>query len=65
MMPTLIMDDIIEARAGVRAQAIDIKGNLVDDFKISEINGNIHVLNAPSPAATSCLAIADEILNRI
>ncbi len=65
MMPTLTIEDIIEARAGVRAQAIDIKGNLVDDFKISEKNGNIHVLNAPSPAATSCLAIADEILKRI
>jgi L-2-hydroxyglutarate oxidase len=65
MMPTLTMNDIKEARAGVRAQALDIKGNLVDDFKIVEINGNIHVLNAPSPAATSCLAIADEILNKI
>lgn len=65
MMPTLTMEDIIEARAGVRAQALDIHGNLVDDFKISKINGNIHVLNAPSPAATSCLAIADEILNQI
>ena len=65
MMPTLTIEDIIEARAGVRAQAIDIKGNLVDDFKISKKNGNIHVLNAPSPAATSCLAIADEILKRI
>lgn len=65
MMPTLTIEDIIEARAGVRAQALDIKGNLVDDFKIAEKNGNIHVLNAPSPAATSCLAIADEILKRI
>ncbi|MBE0422897.1 MAG: L-2-hydroxyglutarate oxidase, partial [Lutibacter sp.] len=45
------------------AQAIDFEGNMIDDFKIMKRNGNIHVLNAPSPAATSCLAIADEIVN--
>ncbi len=51
------------SRAGVRAQAIDYDGNMVDDFKILKHKGNIHVLNAPSPAATSCLAIADEIVD--
>lgn len=65
MMPSLSIEEVVVARAGVRAQALDIQGNLVDDFKIVEINGNIHVLNAPSPAATSCLAIADEIVARI
>lgn len=61
-MPSITMDDVIFARSGVRAQALDANGNLVDDFKIEEKNRNIHVLNAPSPAATSCLAIADEVV---
>ncbi|PKP28619.1 MAG: L-2-hydroxyglutarate oxidase [Bacteroidetes bacterium HGW-Bacteroidetes-18] len=62
MMPTITVNDVQPSRAGVRAQAIDFDGNMVDDFKIMKHNGNIHVLNAPSPAATSCLAIADEIV---
>jgi len=41
------------------------EGMVVDDFKIINHNKNIHVLNAPSPAATACLAIADEIVNGI
>ncbi len=65
MMPSIKMDDVVYARAGVRAQALDSDGNLIDDFKIEEKNGHIHVLNAPSPAATSCLAIADEIVARV
>ncbi|PHR72217.1 MAG: L-2-hydroxyglutarate oxidase [Lutibacter sp.] len=65
MMPSITMNDVVFARSGVRAQALDSNGNLVDDFKIEDRDGNIHVLNAPSPAATSCLAIADEIVNRI
>jgi L-2-hydroxyglutarate oxidase len=63
MMPTITENDVQSARAGVRAQAIDFDGNMIDDFKIMKHNGNIHVLNAPSPAATSCLAIADEIVS--
>ena len=63
MMPTITENDVQPSRAGVRAQAIDFEGNMVDDFKIMKHNANIHVLNAPSPAATSCLAIADEIVN--
>jgi len=65
MMPTLTIDDIEVARSGVRAQALDIQGNMVDDFKIEEKSGAIHVLNAPSPAATSCMAIADEIVKAL
>ncbi len=65
LVPSISMDDVNPVRAGVRAQAIDNNGNLVDDFKIEEKNGHIHVLNAPSPAATSCMAIADEIVNRV
>ncbi|NQV77207.1 MAG: L-2-hydroxyglutarate oxidase [Lutibacter sp.] len=65
MMPTITENDVQAARAGVRAQAIDFQGNMVDDFKITKHNNNIHVLNAPSPAATSCMAIADEIVKAI
>jgi len=64
MMPSLTINDIERARSGVRAQAVDGNGSMVDDFLIKEKNGTIHVLNAPSPAATSCLAIADEIVSR-
>ena len=65
LMPSITVDDVQMARAGVRAQAIDYQGALVDDFKIMKHDNNVHVLNAPSPAATSCLAIADEILKCI
>jgi len=65
MMPQLEMEDVIACRAGVRAQALAPDGGLIDDFKIEKHEGNIHVLNAPSPAATSCLAIADEIIGHI
>ena len=64
LMPSLTVNDVEVARSGVRAQMLDTNGNMVDDFKIIEKNGSIHVLNAPSPAATSCLAIADEIVSR-
>lgn len=62
MMPGITQDDVISSRSGVRAQAIDSSGNMVDDFKIINHKGTIHVINAPSPAATACLAIADEII---
>ena len=62
MMPSLKTSEVVASRSGVRAQAIDFNGNMVDDFKICVHKQNIHVLNAPSPAATACLAIADEIL---
>lgn len=65
MMPSITTNDVVPSRSGVRAQAIDYNGNMVDDFKILVHKGNVHVLNAPSPAATSCLAIADEIVSQI
>jgi L-2-hydroxyglutarate oxidase len=65
MMPSITVDEVKPARAGVRAQAIDTNGALVDDFKIVAHQGTIHVLNAPSPAATACLAIADEIVRQV
>jgi len=65
MMPEITKDDVVFSRSGVRAQAIDQDGNMVDDFKIINHKGSLHVINAPSPAATACLAIADEIVSRI
>jgi L-2-hydroxyglutarate oxidase LhgO len=54
-----------ETTSGVRAQALGLDGKLVDDFVISATPGAIHVRNAPSPAATSSLALAGELLDRI
>jgi len=64
LIPSLTGSDIQAARSGIRAQAVDIKGQLVDDFVLKQGAAAFHVLNAPSPAATSSLAIADEILSQ-
>lgn len=64
MIPSLTMADIEPVRAGVRAQALQADGSLVDDFKIVVHEDAVHVLNAPSPAATACLAIADTVLEK-
>ncbi len=58
LVPALTTDDIEPAGAGVRAQAIAPDGSLVDDFLIVRSRRQVHVLNAPSPAATSSLEIA-------
>ena len=65
MMPSITENDVQPARSGVRAQAIDYDGNMVDDFKIIKHKNNIHIINAPSPAATACLAIANEIVKGV
>ena len=62
MIPSLKMRDIIKGRSGVRAIALGSDGEVIDDFKIVKNKRNIHVLNAPSPAATSCLAIGNQIM---
>jgi len=59
------MSDIKVGRSGVRAMALGKDGEVIDDFKIVRNKKNIHVLNAPSPAATACLSIADEIVKYI
>jgi (S)-2-hydroxyglutarate dehydrogenase len=61
LIPEVQEDDLIPAEAGVRAQACDRTGGLLDDFKIIERQHAIHVLNAPSPAATSSLSIGNTI----
>ncbi|MCB0492800.1 MAG: L-2-hydroxyglutarate oxidase [Cyclobacteriaceae bacterium] len=61
LIPEIQKDDLVEGGAGVRAQACDRKGGLVDDFMIVEKKHVINVCNAPSPAATSSLAIGETI----
>ncbi len=61
LVPALTMDDIHPGRAGVRAMALDRDGNMIDDFKIVYHGNALHVLNAPSPAATASLAIGNAI----
>ena len=56
------MRDIIKCRSGVRAMALGSDGEVIYDFKIVKNERNIHVLNAPSPAATACLAIGNQIM---
>ncbi|MET7753016.1 L-2-hydroxyglutarate oxidase [Micromonospora sp. NPDC005367] len=65
LVPELTSADIVRAGAGVRAQAIRPDGGLVDDFLIVEADRQVHVLNAPSPAATSSLEIARHIVSRL
>ena len=62
LMPSLKLNDLEKGKSGVRAMALGEDGEVIDDFKIVKNNKNIHVLNAPSPAATACLAIADNIV---
>jgi 2-hydroxyglutarate dehydrogenase len=64
-VPELRAGDVTGGPAGVRAQAVGRDGALVDDFVFSEAAGTLHVRNAPSPAATSSLAIADLIADRV
>lgn len=61
LIPEIQKEDLEVGNAGVRAQACDSKGNLSDDFLIFEGNNIINVCNAPSPAATSSLAIGESI----
>jgi L-2-hydroxyglutarate oxidase len=61
LIPSLEMEDLKPGRAGVRAMALDPNGDMIDDFKIEYRQNSIHVLNAPSPAATSALAIGTAV----
>lgn len=62
LIPEITSNDIISGPAGVRAQGIDLKGNLMMDFDVIKTNNQVHILNAQSPAATCSLAIADYII---
>ena len=65
LVPELKKSDLIPGGAGVRAQACDKNGNLLDDFVLDEGENFIHVLNAPSPAATSSLSIGDSLAEMV
>lgn len=64
LLPEVAPDDLVPAPAGVRAQAVLRDGTLVDDFLIAEAPHTVHVLNAPSPAATASLPIGREVADR-
>ncbi len=61
LVPAITANDLLPGGAGVRAQAVDRRGRLLDDFHIEESTAAIHVLNAPSPAATSSIPIGQHL----
>ncbi|HJP35845.1 MAG TPA: L-2-hydroxyglutarate oxidase [Gammaproteobacteria bacterium] len=63
--PALELSDLAQHLCGVRAQAVTSDGRLIDDFLIKRTPRTIHICNAPSPAATAALPIADEIVNAL
>lgn len=65
LVPAIRANHLKPARAGVRAQAVGPDGQLVDDFLWEQTDRGVHVLNAPSPAATAALAIAERIVDRL
>ena len=64
LVPAIRAEHLVRAPAGVRAQALARDGALVDDFVVERDGPMIHVLNAPSPAATAAFAIAEEIVGK-
>jgi L-2-hydroxyglutarate oxidase len=62
-VPELTVDDVVPGPSGVRAQALDRDGDLVDDFRVTRHGRVLAVRNAPSPAATSSLAIAEHVVD--
>ena len=65
LLPSIQNSDLEPGGSGVRAQAINANGNLVDDFEFYEHKGIIHILNAPSPAATASLAIGNYLSKKL
>ncbi len=65
LLPDLTADDLEPAPAGVRAQAVRPDGSIIDDFLFVDGPNALHVVNAPSPAATAALEIASEIVDRV
>lgn len=64
LIPSITLNDIEPYGSGVRAQACDNEGNLIDDFYFMENENCVAVCNAPSPAATSCFSIGDVIAKK-
>lgn len=65
LVPEVTGDDLLPGPVGVRAQAMRRDGSFLDDFEFLESPGALHVINAPSPAATACLAIGEEVAARV
>ncbi len=65
LVPEISSSDLVAGSAGVRAQACSLEGGLVDDFSFIENHRVLHVCNAPSPAATSSLAIGNTVAEKI
>jgi (S)-2-hydroxyglutarate dehydrogenase len=61
LVPSVTAADLVPGRAGVRAQAVDRDGKLADDFRLAQGEAMLHVLNAPSPAATASIAIGEHL----
>lgn len=64
LVPNLRAEDVVPGGSGVRAQAVDRSGQLMGDFVIAEGKRSLHLLNAPSPAATACLSIGRQLASR-
>ncbi|MCX6948239.1 MAG: L-2-hydroxyglutarate oxidase [Opitutae bacterium] len=65
LVPAITVADLLPGGAGVRAQAMHLDGTLLQDFWLEQRPRALHVLNAPSPAATASLAIAEELVGRL
>lgn len=65
LIPEVTADDLVPAPAGVRAQAVSPDGRVIDDFVVQRSKNAVHVLNAPSPAATSCLSIGRTVVEEL
>jgi L-2-hydroxyglutarate oxidase len=65
LVPAVRNEHLVRGESGIRAQALDLSGSLLDDFKFLEVEGGLHVLNAPSPAATASLSIGRVIAEKV
>ncbi len=65
LIPEIQASDLVPGGSGVRAQAVDSEGHMLDDFCIQTKGRMVHVLNAPSPAATASLSIAEQIADKV
>jgi L-2-hydroxyglutarate oxidase len=65
LMPELCVEDLVKADVGVRAQAVYRDGRMVEDYYFEQSARILHVINAPSPAATSSLAIGEFIADKL
>jgi L-2-hydroxyglutarate oxidase LhgO len=65
LVPDIKPGDLESGGTGVRAQAMNLQGELVEDFSFTQGDGILNIINSPSPAATASLAIADEVVSKI